>query len=90
MRRTGRCADLGREVGQGGEVVAYDRGGIGEAAAGELHPVTGVAGEPHDHAIDLLECLLLHNGPGDEARAECSHLAGRPNAPLGASGPRLG
>ena len=61
-----RGSDLGREVGERGEVVANDRGGVGEATAGELHPVAGVAGKADDDAVDLLESLLVHE------RAACS------------------
>ncbi len=60
-RDTGQGAlgrpDLRREVGQGGEVVAEGGGLLGEAVAGELHAVAGVAGEPDDHAVELLDLL---------------------------------
>ena len=41
--------DLGREVGQGRQAVAERRRLGGEPVAGQLHAVTGVAGEPDDH-----------------------------------------
>ena len=44
-------ADLGREVGEGGEVVAEQGGGVGELAAGDLHAVAGVAAEADDRAL---------------------------------------
>jgi hypothetical protein len=34
-----RGADFGREVGQGGDVVAEQGAHVGEAVTGELHPV---------------------------------------------------
>ena len=46
--------DLGREVGQRRQVVAEQRAGAGEAVAGELHAVAGVAGEADDDAFELL------------------------------------
>jgi hypothetical protein len=51
--RAGRRPDLGGELGQGGQVVAQQRAGGGEAIARELHPVAGVAGEADDDPIDL-------------------------------------
>ena len=44
-----RRADLGREIGEGGEVVAGERGRQGELSAGQLHAVAAVPGEAnHD------------------------------------------
>ena len=43
-----RRADLGREIGEGGEIVAGERGREGELAAGQLHAVAAVAGEADD------------------------------------------
>ena len=43
-----RRADLGREIGEGREVVAGERGRQGELAAGQLHAVAAVAGEADD------------------------------------------
>ena len=45
-------ADLGREVREGGEVVAEERRGVGELAAGDLHPVAGVPGEADHGAVE--------------------------------------
>ena len=59
VRGAGRRADLGREVGQRGQVVADHGGRVGEAAAGELHAITGVAGKADDYAILLLEVLFI-------------------------------
>jgi hypothetical protein len=53
-RGAGGGADLGREVGQGGEVVADVRGGGGEAVADKLHTVTGIPGEPDDYGLWFL------------------------------------
>ena len=52
----GRSADLGREVRQRGEVVPEQRAGAGEAVAGELHAVAGVAGEADDDPVEALGC----------------------------------
>ena len=49
-----RRADLRREVGHRREVVAEHGAHVREAITGELHAVTGIAGEP-DH--DLVEAL---------------------------------
>ena len=54
-QRALRGADLRGEVGQRRQVVAEGRGLLREAVTGELHAVTGVAGEPDDHAIELLD-----------------------------------
>ena len=61
QRALGR-PDLRREVGQRRQVVAERRRLLGEAVAGELHAVTGVAGEADDHAVELLD-LLGHAAP---------------------------
>ena len=53
-QRTGGRADLGGEIGQRREVVAEDRGGVGEAIAGQLHAVAGVAREADRDAIPFL------------------------------------
>ena len=47
-RRALRRADFGREIGEGGEVVAGQRGRQGELAAGQLHAVAAVAGKADD------------------------------------------
>ena len=51
------CPDLGGEVGQGHQVVAEDRRLLGEPVTGQLHAVTGVAREPDDHPVELLDLL---------------------------------
>ena len=43
-----RRADFGREIGEGGEVVAGQRGRQGELPAGQLHAVAAVAGKADD------------------------------------------
>ena len=53
----GRRPDLGREVGERGDVVAELGGLRGEPVTGELHAVAGVAGEPDDHPIQLPDLL---------------------------------
>ena len=61
-QRALRGADLGREVRQRHQVVAEDGRLLGEPVAGELHAVTGVAREPDDHPVELLD-LLGHCAP---------------------------
>ena len=56
-QRARRSADLRREVGKRREVVSEERGLAREAAAGELHSVAGVAGEPDDDVLELLDGL---------------------------------
>jgi hypothetical protein len=48
LRRT----DLGGEIGEGGEVVAGERGRQSKLAAGQLHAVAAVAGEADDDGLD--------------------------------------
>jgi hypothetical protein len=60
VRRARGGPNLGGEIRQRGEVVAHDRRRVREPATGELHPIARVAGEADDHAIELLECFLLH------------------------------
>ena len=55
-QRAGRRPDLGRELGQRGEVVAEQRARAGEAIAGQLHAVAGVAGEADDDPVELVRC----------------------------------
>ena len=49
----GRSADLGREVGQGDQVVADQRGRRREAVAGELYAVARITGESDDDPLFL-------------------------------------
>ena len=56
-QRAGRRANLGREVGQCRKVVAEERGLARESAAGQLHAVAGIAGEPDDDVLQLLDGL---------------------------------
>src|SRR5207249_7727205 len=57
--RPGRRADLGREVWEGSQVVSEDGGCVGEALAGELHTVTGVACDAEDYLMKFFNCLRL-------------------------------
>ena len=59
-QRAGRGADLGREVRQRREVVAHHRRLAREPVARQLHAVAGIAGEPDDHTIELLDRLGAH------------------------------
>ena len=58
-QRAGRGPDLGREVGEGGQVVAEQGRRGGEAVAGELHAVARVAGEPDDDAVEQVGGLRV-------------------------------
>ena len=60
-QRPGRRADLGREVRQGGDVVAEHRRVGGEAIPGQLHPVARIAGKADDHPVKGVD--LGHCGP---------------------------
>ena len=66
--------DLGREVGQGADVVAEGRRGPRELAAGQLHAVAGIAGEPDRDAIQflLVDRLLGGLDLGGHAPSGCS------------------
>ena len=59
----GRRPDFGREIGEGGEVVARQRGFEGELGPGDLHAIAGIPGEPDDHIIARLAL-----GPGSLGR----------------------
>ena len=59
QRARGR-ADLGREVRQRREVVAHQRRLAREAITCQLHAVAGIAGEPDDDTIELLDRLGAH------------------------------
>ena len=56
-QRALRGADLGGEIGEGGEIVARQRGGECELPPGKLHPVTRVAGETHHHGFGSIHRL---------------------------------
>jgi hypothetical protein len=64
-QRASGSADLGREVGEGRDVVAGLGRGLGELGAGELHAVARIAGEADDDAVELLG--LGHDFLGREA-----------------------
>ena len=63
-QRPRRRPDLGREVRQGGEVVAKQRRGVGEAIPGELHAISGITGKPDHSAIKIDNHLLTRCGIG--------------------------
>ena len=46
-----RGTDFGGEIGEGRKIISRKRGRKGELAARQLHPVAGVAGEPHHHRV---------------------------------------
>ena len=63
-----RSADLGREIGQGRDIVARQRRFGGELHAGELHPVARVAGKANDDVVDLLAPLVCRTAAGKAVR----------------------
>ena len=71
----GRGPDLGREVGEGGQVVPEQGRGGGEAVAGQLHAVAGVAGEPDDDAVEQLGGLRVGRGVGHHAPLRADRAA---------------
>ena len=76
--RAGRRADLGREVRHRREVVAEDRTHVGEAVAGELHAVAGVAGEADDHRVERLGLQVRRvRGHAPLISVSASPLSGR-------------
>ena len=70
-QRALRRADLGGEVGQRRQVVAQRRRVAREPVPGELHAVTGVAGEADDHAVERVDGLAAHGSPWSSAEAHC-------------------
>ena len=64
-----RRPDFRREVGEGGQVVAGKRGGLGEAPAGQLHAVAGIPGEADHGRLQLLARHLV--------KRQCSFCHGR-------------
>ena len=74
--RAGRRTNLGREVGEGREVVPEHRGLAREPVAGELHAVTGVTREADDHGVEVLDLLGAHLGQGS-ARPRSAGSANR-------------
>src|SRR2546427_2402451 len=63
VRRSGRGADFGGEIGEGGEVVSGKGCFHRKARAGDLHPVARISSEADD---DGLACL-----PGPRWRGGC-------------------
>jgi hypothetical protein len=83
-----RRPDLGGEVGQRRQVVA-ERGRLtGETTAGQLHAVTGVAGQPDDDAVELDDALDEPAGSravGCAVHAEANVARGGADSGVGAS-----
>ena len=77
----GRGADLGRKVGEGGQVIALQRCGPSELVAGELHAVAGVAREADDDVVDDLPgaggCRRGHGHGGHSLLLESAPAASR-------------
>ena len=59
--------DFGREVREGREIVAGQRGGQGELPAGQLHAVAGVACETNDDRVRVLNRVAV----GDVFQCRC-------------------
>ena len=70
----GRRTDLGREVRHRRQVVAEHGADVGEAVAGELHAVAGVAGEPDDDLVEVVG--LERSGLGCRGHASLTSLCG--------------
>ena len=68
-KRAGGRADLGGKVRQRGEVVSEDGGLAREAVPGQLHAVSGVAGEADHDPLELLDRFRLgyESGIADNA-----------------------
>ena len=64
-------ARISAEVGEGGEILAGERGRQGELAAGQLHPVAAVAGEADDHRLGV---VFARSGTG-ASNGVCSAVA---------------
>ncbi len=80
-QRALRRADLRGEVGEGRQVVAGERGGQGELAAGQLHAVAAVAGETDDDRFGVRERRRLGGGDivdsgGHDAPSRSANEAG--------------
>src|SRR5690606_148674 len=85
LRRT----DLGREVGQRRQVVAEGGGLRGEPITGQLHAVAGVAGEPDDDPVELLDRASTVSGSLLRGGFAGGHVnEGIPLCASGASSPR--
>ena len=64
----GRRPDLGRVVGESGQVVADQGTGVGELGPGELHPIAGITGETDDYRVQGFD-FFVAGGP----RGRCRH-----------------
>ena len=80
-QRALRSSDLGGEVRQRHEVVAEHGRLLREPVPGQLHAVTGVAREPDDHPIELLD-LLGHVAPTSLVAVRCTCRLGVRHAPI--------
>ena len=68
-----RGANFGRVVRKRGNVIAVERGGIGELAAGNLHAVAGVARETDDRPIEHLALVFYRRN-----LCKCRHSCPQP------------
>ena len=69
-----RRADLGREIREGGEIVAGERGRQGELAAGQLHAVAGIAGEADHHRLERRVGFRFFGGEIMSGRSQSDFL----------------
>ncbi len=60
----GRGPDLGREVREGGQVVAKQGRGGRETVPGQLHAVAGIAGKADDGPVQVDYWTLMGSGIG--------------------------
>src|SRR5206468_7275816 len=71
--RAGRGANFGRVIRKRGNIIAVERGGIGELAAGDLHAVTGISREADDRLIQHF-ALVFYWWNFRERRHSCPNL----------------
>jgi hypothetical protein len=64
-----RRPDLGGKVGEGADVVAEQRVGVGELGTGQLDAVAAVASEEDDHVLAPFPCFN-GLGPGGNNRPQ--------------------
>ncbi len=86
--RPRRGANFRRIVGERGNIIAVERRGIGELAAGDLHAVAGVARETDDRLIEHF-ALVFYRWNLCECRHSCPKPPRIDELPLSPRGVRL-
>src|SRR5882724_12324968 len=87
-----RSANFRRIVRKRGNVIAVERRGIGELAAGDLHAVAGVARETDDRLIEHF-ALVFYRWNLCECRHSCANpplIDELPDFPPGSAAPSKG